>query len=238
MKLNDPAALSYADSAYHYIEAMFDDELCDKTIYFENLMQEKTERLQAESWTVLYKVFCLGILIFIFIGLLLIAFVYKAKKKKMMAKVAYEKERLLQVNLLNERDRRVAELLHEQELKDKDNQIKLLHQYFVEKMKIKLKYDEQEQRHLTLTDADWEEIELFLERVDDKFVSKLRSRFPQLTINDMRLLFLLRLRLSTKTIAEIFKISEKSIKQKQYLYKKKIGVEGESLSLRKFIENF
>ena len=88
-------------------------------------------------------------------------------------------------------------------------------------MKIKLKYDEQEQRHLTLTDADWEEIELFLERVDDKFVSKLRSRFPQLTINDMRLLFLLRLRLSTKTIAEIFKISEKSIKQKLYLYKKK-----------------
>ena len=180
VKLNDPAALSYADSAYHYIEAMFDDELCDKTIYFENLMQEKTERLQAEAWTVLYK----------------------------------------------------------QELKDKDNQIKLLHQYFVEKMKIKLKYDEQEQRHLTLTDADWEEIELFLERVDDKFVSKLRSRFPQLTINDIRLLFLLRLRLSTKTIAEIFKISEKSIKQKLYLYKKKLGVEGESLSLRKFIENF
>ena len=238
VKLNDPAALSYADSAYHYIEAMFDDELCDKTIYFENLMQEKTERLQAEAWTVLYKVFCWGILIFIFIGLLLIAFVYKAKKKKMMAKVAYEKERLLQVNLLNERDRRVAELLHKQELKDKDNQIKLLHQYFVEKMKIKLKYDEQEQRHLTLTDADWEEIELFLERVDDKFVSKLRSRFPQLTINDIRLLFLLRLRLSTKTIAEIFKISEKSIKQKLYLYKKKLGVEGESLSLRKFIENF
>ena len=104
--------------------------------------------------------------------------------------------------------------------------------------KIKLKYDEQEQRHLTLTDADWEEIELFLERVDDKFVSKLQSRFPQLTINDKRLLFLLRLRLSTKTIAEIFKISEKSIKQKLYLYKKKLGVEGESLSLRKFIENF
>lgn len=238
VKLNDPAALSYADSAYHYIEAMFDDELGDKTIYFENLMQEKTERLQVEAWTVLYKVFCLGIWIFIFIGLLLIAFVYEAKKKKMMAKVAYEKERLLQVNLLNERDRRVAELLHEQELKDKDNQIKLLHQYFVEKMKIKLKYDEQEQRHLTLTDADWEEIELFLERVDDKFVSKLQSRFPQLTINDKRLLFLLRLRLSTKTIAEIFKISEKSIKQKLYLYKKKLGVEGESLSLRKFIENF
>ena len=40
------------------------------------------------------------------------------------------------------------------------------------------------------------------------------------------------------SIAEIFKISEKSIKQKLYLYKKKIGVEGESLSLRKFIENF
>ena len=76
--------------------------------------------------------------------------------------------------------------------------------------------------------------------MDDKFVSKLRSRFPQLTINDKRLLFLLRLRLSTKTIAEIFKISEKSIKQKLYLYlyKKKLGVEGESLSLRKFIENF
>ncbi len=31
VKLNDPAALSYAASAYHYIEAMFDDELCDKT---------------------------------------------------------------------------------------------------------------------------------------------------------------------------------------------------------------
>lgn len=51
-------------------------------------------------------------------------------------------------------------------------------------------------------------------------------------------MILLRLKASLKIMADIYSISVKGIKQKLYLYKSKVGIEGENLSLRDFIENF
>lgn len=42
------AAKTNADSAYHYIEKMFDEELQEKTAYFEKLMKENAEKARAE----------------------------------------------------------------------------------------------------------------------------------------------------------------------------------------------
>ena len=91
---------------------------------------------------------------------------------------------------------------------------------------------------MLLTETDWKDIEQFLEEVDNGFVSRLKARFPDLSNNDIQLFMLLRLKLSAKNLAQIYCISEKAIKQKLFLYKNKVGLEKEELSLRSFIENF
>ena len=51
-------------------------------------------------------------------------------------------------------------------------------------------------------------------------------------------MMLLRLQLSQKTLASIYCVSEKAIKQKLFLYKDKVGIKNEHFSLRNYIENF
>ncbi|MDO4209393.1 MAG: hypothetical protein Q4E44_06985, partial [bacterium] len=59
-----------------------------------------------------------------------------------------------------------------------------------------------------------------------------------LTDKDVQLFMLLRLQIPANRIASIYCISEKAVKQKLYLYKEKVGLEGEKTSLRAFIETF
>lgn len=49
---------------------------------------------------------------------------------------------------------------------------------------------------------------------------------------------LIRLKLPAKELARIYGISEKSIKQNLFLFKEKLGIQQEKISLRKYIEAF
>ena len=95
-----------------------------------------------------------------------------------------------------------------------------------------------ESKHIVLSDNDWTELEVFLDSVEDLFVSRLKKEHPNLSNVDVRLMMLLRLKLSQKTLASIYCVSEKAIKQKLFLYKDKVGVKNEHFSLRNYIENF
>ena len=95
-----------------------------------------------------------------------------------------------------------------------------------------------ESKHIVLSDNDWTELEVFLNSVEDLFVSRLKKEHPNLSKADLRLMMLLRLKLSQKTLASIYCVSEKAIKQKLFLYKDKVGIKNEHFSLRNYIENF
>lgn len=92
--------------------------------------------------------------------------------------------------------------------------------------------------HVSLSDADWDEIGWFLDIFDYDYVKRLHDAFPNLEEYDIRLLMLIRLKMPAKALARIYNIGEKSIKQKLFLYKAKVGIEQKSISLRKFIESF
>ena len=64
---------------------------------------------------------------------------------------------------------------------------------------------------------------LFVDGVEGNFVSRLHSTFPDLSDDDITLMMLLRLKMPTKALALIYGISEKSIKQKLFVYKAKVG---------------
>ena len=85
---------------------------------------------------------------------------------------------------------------------------------------------------------EWKDIELFLEKVDNHFVSRFAAKYPSLTKKDLQLMMLLRLKVPSKNIAAIYGINEKSVKQKLFIYKAKVGMENDSASLRDYIETF
>lgn len=113
--------------------------------------------------------------------------------------------------------------------------------YLLKKIEIVEKLNsirEKDIKHFVLSEEDWAELEVFLEGVEDCFVTRLKKLHPNLTQSDIRLMMLLRLKLSQKALALIYCISEKAIKQKLFLYKERVGIQNRPISLRKYIERF
>lgn len=241
-KNDNTSALSYADSAYKYIEKMYDAEVRGKTAYFEKLMKEKTNKIRTEKQATFYKTTNAFVAILATIIIASIVFVYKSDKSKARVKLAYEKERLQHTKELYIKDQQMAERLHKEVLRHKEAQITMMRDFLAKKLEIIQKLDllktASDTHHIALTNKDWDEIQVFLENVDNQFLSRIKEQFPQLSIKDLQLLMLVRLKLTSKTLANIYGISEKSIKQKLFVFKEKVGIKEKKISLRNFIERF
>lgn len=92
--------------------------------------------------------------------------------------------------------------------------------------------------HLQLSDEEWKDVEDYLNITCSNFVVRIRESFVGLKEKDFRFLMLLKLQMSAKVIASIYGISEKSIRQKCYVYKEKIGLNVKTESLRDYIFKF
>ncbi len=83
-------------------------------------------------------------------------------------------------------------------------------------------------------DANWE---LFLERfeaVHQGYQNKVTEVFPDITSNDLRLMALIKMHLSSKEIANILNLSNEGIKKARYRLRKRLGIET-SESLDEFV---
>lgn len=121
----------------------------------------------------------------------------------------------------------MAEQLHAQELSHRDIQICTMRNFLLKKIDIMEKIESmrnETEKHILISEDDWNEIEVFLDSVENLFVSRLRAQFSGLTKKDLRLMMLLRLKMPQKALALIYGISEKAIKQKP-LHKAKVGIE-------------
>lgn len=223
-------AYNYADSAYHYLEQMYGNQLDSKQEYYNSLVKTKYEegiakgKRRALSWL---------IVIASLLGLTIIVFIlhsYRQFKSNAKFKLKTEEEKLLQ-----------EEKIHNEELHHKEIQLSTMRNFILRRIDTAQKIQElrgNKTDSVPLTEEDWEEIRLFVDGVEGNFVSRLHSTFPDLSDDDIRLMMLLRLKMPTKALALIYGISEKSIKQKLFVYKAKVGISGEKTSLRTFIEAF
>ena len=236
------AAKTNADSAYHYIEKMFDEELQEKTAYFEKLMKENAEKARAEMkaralrFAIFFMCFlCLGAMAYV-------STIYKNHKRKMAArlkeeeekgKMMVENERKRTERLLAEEDAKMrsmsamhakTEKQHKEEQRLKDVKISTLMDIFLSKLdfmqKLEKEKDKKETR-IKLTDHDKANMQMLLEAIDKDFLARLSKAFPQLSERDKELLILLRFNFSTNILARIMCVSETSVKQNLYLLKKK-----------------
>ena len=130
-------------------------------------------------------------------------------------KLKTEEEKLLQ-----------EEKIHNEELHHKEIQLSTMRNFILRRIDTAQKIQElrgNKTDSVPLTEEGWEEIRLFVDGVEGNFVSRLHSTFPDLSDDDITLMMLLRLKMPTKALALIYGISEKSIKQKLFVYKAKVG---------------
>ena len=240
-KKDEVKAVIYADSAYICLENMYLKEMNAKSKYFKDVIHETQKTADAQR-TARYWAFAVLLAIIIILFLL---YTFVSHRRHALLKIKNEEEKnRMQFSHEQELHRKETEYLktlHEQEISNRDIQIKVLRDFLLKKISIAQKIerikDTPECRKI-LQEDDWEQLEVFLNSVDNMFVSRIKERFPLLTDKDIQLFMLLRLQIPANRIASIYSISEKAVKQKLYLYKEKVGLVGEKMSLRAFIETF
>ena len=235
MKAHDfKSAKSFSDSAYHYLEDMYRIVLQGKTAYYTSFLKKESERAKMQGKAEMQQwVFSLIVLL-CFIVVIFILYIYKSYKHQIKLRMEHEREVLLQKQQMQEK-------IHQEELSHKEIQLSVMRNYLQKKIDVVEKLNSivpNENKHIVLSESDWDELEVFLDSVENLFVKRLKQKHPNLSKSVLRLMMLLRLKLSQKALASIYCISEKAIKQKLFLYKDKVGIKNEQFSLRTYIENF
>lgn len=73
-------------------------------------------------------------------------------------------------------------------------------------------------------DNNWENFSHYFEEVHKDFNNNVKTKYPQVTSNELRLLALLKMNLSSKEIANILNISTEGIKKARYRLRKKLDL--------------
>lgn len=232
--LNYKLAKTFGDSANSCLQDMYRTALKAKISYYTSFLKKESERAKMQGKAEMLR-WVFGLIVLL--GLIIILFVlyaYWSYRKRSLARIAHEQEIFSQ-------KQQMMEKLHQEELSHRDVQLSVMRNYLQKKIEVVEKLNSSvpnESKHIVLSDNDWTELEVFLDSVEDLFVSRLTKEHPNLSNADVRLMMLLRLKLSQKTLASIYCVSEKAIKQKLFLYKDKVGIKNEHFSLRNYIENF
>ena len=235
MKAQDyKSAKSFSDSAYHYLEDMYRTALQGKADYYKSFLKKESERAKMQGKAEMQRwVFSL-MAILSFVVIIFVLYVYKSYKKQVKLRMEHEREVHLQKQQMQDK-------IHQEELSHKEVQLSVMRNYLQKKIDVVEKINSiapNENKHIVLSESDWDELEVFLDSVENLFVKRLKQKHPNLSKADLRLMMLLRLKLSQKALASIYCISEKAIKQKLFLYKDKVGIKNEHFSLRNYIENY
>ncbi|WP_204346165.1 tetratricopeptide repeat protein [Psychroserpens algicola] len=76
-------------------------------------------------------------------------------------------------------------------------------------------------------DQNWEQFRTYFEDVHKDFNSKVMRAYPEVSANDLRLMSLLKMNLSSKEIANILNISTEGVKKARYRLRKKLNLSTE-----------
>ena len=138
----------------------------------------------------------------------------KLEKEKVDAELAFKKKELTTHALHLAKKNEVLEGLKQkaEELKEKEASKKGYQQLIRT-----INFDLQD-------DTNWENFARYFEEVHKDFNQKVKTKYPQLTSNELRLMALLKMNLSSKEIANILNISPEGIKKARYRLRKKLNI--------------
>ncbi len=200
------------------------------------LLKKQDELNAAQISKQYYLILLLALLL-----LLLITLLYQLNKwkkfqaDKFQAEITEEKLktklRLLENELLKEKnDTKSREILTMEILNNNKNDIfvtiqKLVDKYKSEKNDKILQEIYQQIKNNTRIENDWESFKLHFEEVHPNFFISLHEKFPDLTLNNLKLCAYLKIGLTNKEIAVLLNIDPDSVKRSKIRLKKKLNIE-------------
>lgn len=141
----------------------------------------------------------------------------KLQKEKIEAELAFKRKELTTHALHLAKKSEVLEGLKQkaQELKEKEES-KNGYQQLIRSINFDLQ-----------DDNNWENFARYFEEVHKDFHSNIKTKYPEVTSNELRLMALLKMNLSSKEIANILNISLEGIKKARYRLRKKLNISTE-----------
>lgn len=138
-------------------------------------------------------------------------------EKKLLRKELDTKKRELTTNSLYlAKKNRVLENIKEEveHIRYSEDQNK---QYNYQKLIRTINFDMKE-------DNDWENFKKYFEQVHNDFYGTIKSQYPEVTANELRLMALLKMNLSSKEIARILNITQEGVRKARYRLRKKLNI--------------
>ena len=138
----------------------------------------------------------------------------KLEKEKVDAELAFKKKELTThaLNLARKNETLENLKIKAQELKNKEGSNSGYNQLINS-----INFDLQD-------DNNWQNFSRYFEEVHKDFNSNVKTKYPQISSNELRLLALLKMNLSSKEIANILNISPEGIKKARYRLRKKLNL--------------
>ncbi len=141
----------------------------------------------------------------------------KAEKAKLDAELDFKKKELTTHALHLAKKNEVLESIKQKaEALKKEESVKTGYQNLIRTIDFDLQ-----------DDNNWKNFSRYFEEVHKDFNSNVKARFPEVTPNELRLLALLKMNLSSKEIANILNISHEGIKKARYRLRKKLNIQTE-----------
>lgn len=235
----------YMDSAYSCIENMYAEAVKGKADYYSSVLKKEKQKSELKGRAEMQSYLLLLVIILALLVIVFLLYVYKNSRNKAQKEIIFEK-RQAEMKVRHEHElamieKNLSEQYHQKELSRKEVQLSIMRSYLMKLVTAVEKLNSIKTgtgKHVVLTEKDWKEIAAFLDSTENMFVTRLKTRFPNLSEGDLHLMMLLRLKMPQKVLASLYSITEKAVKQKLFLYKEKVGINGQNISLREFIETF
>lgn len=235
----------YMDSAYSCIENMYAEAVKGKADYYSSFLEKEKQKSELKGRAEMQSYLLLLVIILALLVIVFLLYVYKNSRSKAQKEIIFEKSQA-EMKVRHEHElamieKNLSEQYHQKELSRKEVQLSIMRIYLMKLVTAVEKLNSIKTgtgKHVVLTEKDWKEIAAFLDSTENMFVTRLKTRFPNLSEGDLHLMMLLRLKMPQKVLASLYSITEKAVKQKLFLYKEKVGINGQNISLREYIETF
>jgi tetratricopeptide (TPR) repeat protein len=235
----------YMDSAYSCIENMYAEAVKGKADYYSSVLKKEKQKSEFKGRAEMQSYLLLLVIILALLVIVFLLYVYKNSRNKAQKEIIFEK-RQAEMKVRHEHElamieKNLSEQYHQKELSRKEVQLSIMRSYLMKLVTAVEKLNSIKTgtgKHVVLTEKDWKEIAAFLDSTENMFVTRLKTRFPNLSEGDLHLMMLLRLKMPQKVLASLYCITEKAVKQKLFLYKEKVGINGQNISLREYMETF
>lgn len=218
------------DSVCKWDDILLDQVQALNLAYYQEIGRKEAEQERRDDLhsSQLFTISLVIIILLVIIALVVVLYLMRRSRARLLAELALQR-------------REAHAQLQEEKLLHHEEQINAMRRFLDKKVDTMQKIEDLKEgasQHFVMSDAEWDELEGFLDSVEDLFVKRLRQQFPTLSEETIHLMMLLRLRMPARSLAVIYGISEKSIKQKLFVTKEKVGLKGEKTSLRDFIQTF